>query len=111
MAARRSAALARAEKALAGARKRASILRTKIRKDQPMEIAMTIAGGGIHGAVTANTPDILKQVDVDPGLLVGGVLVGYGLMSTKAGQMEKAATAVGTGMLAAFASRYVESQI
>lgn len=109
--ARRSVALARAEKALAGARKRASILRQKVRKDQPMEIALTVGGGAIHGAVTANTPEFLQNIDVDPGLIVGGGLVAYGLLSTKDGQFEKASTALGTGMLAAFASRYVESQI
>ena len=111
MAARRSVALARAEKALAGARKRASIMRSKTRKDQPMEIALTIAGGAAHGAVTASTPAFLQSIDVDPGLLIGGVLVGYGLMSTKDGQMEKASTALGTGMLAAAASRYAEANI
>lgn len=76
-----------------------------------MEIALTIGGGAAHGAVLANTPDFLKQIDIDPGFVVGGALVGYGLLSTKDGQFEKASTALGTGMLAAAASRYVESQV
>jgi hypothetical protein len=76
-----------------------------------MEIALTIIGGGIHGAVVSSTPAFLQSIDVDPGLLIGGVLVGYGLLSTKDGQMEKASTALGTGMLAAAASRYAEANI
>ena len=111
MAARRSVALARAEKALAGARKRASIMRSKTRKDQPMEIALTIIEGGNYFTQADSTPAFLQSIDVDPGLLIGGVLVGYGLMSTKDGQMEKASTALGTGMLAAAASRYAEANI
>ena len=44
--AKRSAALVRAEKALAGARKRATDLRKKMKTNQPMEIAGTVAGAG-----------------------------------------------------------------
>jgi hypothetical protein len=107
--ARRSAALARAEKALAGARKRASIMRTKVRKDQPMEIALTIGGGALDGIVQINTPAFLNQLEIDSGLVLGAALVGYGLLSTKTGQLEKASTSIGTGMLAAATSRYVQA--
>jgi len=47
--AKRSAALTRAEKALAGARKRATDLRKKMKTQQPMEIAATVGGGSSHG--------------------------------------------------------------
>lgn len=109
--ARRTAALARAEKALAGARKRASILRTKVRKDQPMEIAMTIGGGALDGFVQLNQPAFLNEIDIDSGIIVGATLVGYGLLSTKDGQLEKASTSIGTGMLAAATSRYVQANM
>ena len=48
--AKRSAALVRAEKALAGARKRATDLRKKMKTNQPMEVASTVAGGAIAGS-------------------------------------------------------------
>jgi hypothetical protein len=112
MATRRSAALARAEKALVGAKKRAAVMRQKIKKDQPMEIALTIGGGAAHGYVLANTPQFLLDLsaEIDPGFILGGALVGYGLLSTKDGQLEKASTSLGTGMLAAAASQYVQNQ-
>ena len=109
--AKRSAALTRAEKALAGARRRASILRSKIRKDQPMEIGVTIIGGGLDGAIQSQTPQFLRDLDLNPGIAVGGLLVGYGLLSTGTGQLEKNSTLLGTGILAATASRYVQANM
>jgi hypothetical protein len=111
MARRGSAALARAEKAVAGARKRAAVIRQKIKKDQPMEIAVTIGGGALDGAIQSQTPQFLRDIDVDPGLAVGGLLIGYGLLSTRDGQAEKISTLLGTGVMAATVSRIVSDNM
>lgn len=109
--ARRSAALARAEKALSGARKRAANLRKKAEVNQPVVVASTIAGGAIDGAVQSQTPQFLKDLDLDPGLVIGAGLVGYGLFTNRSGQFEKFATAAGSGMLAAATSRFVQENM
>jgi hypothetical protein len=102
--AKRSAALVRAEKALAGARKRATDLRKKMKTNQPMEIAGTVAGGAIAGVVVQRNP--LAQFGVtQPDLVVGGILIAYGLSSSRSGQAERLATTLGTGMLTTAAYR------
>jgi hypothetical protein len=106
--ARRTAALAKAEKALQGARRRAANLRKKTEVNQPIVVASTIAGGAIDGAILSQTPQFLLDLDLDPGLAIGAVAVGYGLLSDKDGQLERFATAAGSGMLAAATSRFVQ---
>jgi len=103
--AKRSAALTRAEKALAGARKRATDLRKKMKTDQPMQIGATVAGGYIAGFVEKETPEWISGLvgEQSPALLFGLGLTGYGLFSARSGQMEKISTNVGTGMLTAYA--------
>jgi hypothetical protein len=103
--ARRSAALSRAEKALGSARKRASDLRKKFKTDQPMTIATTIAGGALAGVVKSQNP--LEQWGItEPDLIIGSVLIGYGLFSARDGQPEKMASSLGTGLVTAAAYRY-----
>ena len=103
--AKRSVALTRTEKALAGAKKRASDLRKKIKADQPIQIAGTVAGGYIAGFIEKETPTWIANLagEQSPSLLLGGGLVAYGLFSARSGQMEKASTAIGTGMLSVYA--------
>ena len=107
--AKRSAALTRAEKALAGARKRATDLRKKMKTQQPMEIAATVGGGYIAGYVDKENPAWLAGLGLDnPSLVIGSVLVGYGLFSARSGQMEKVATSLGTGMITAYAYNFAQ---
>lgn len=108
--AKRSAALVRAEKALAGARKRATDLRKKMKTDQPMEIAATIGGGYIAGFVDKETPAWLTNIvgEQSPALLLGAGLTAYGLLSARSGQMEKISTSVGTGMLTVVAYNFAK---
>lgn len=106
--ARKNAALTKAEKGLAAAKRRASNLRNKMKKDTPLIIATTVAGGIIDGAIQASQPAWLTGLGVDSSLAVGGVLVGFGLFTDRAGQMEKAATSIGTGILTCYASRMTQ---
>lgn len=108
MPARKSTAVMRAEKVAAAAKKRAANLREKMKKDQPLIIASTVAGGVVDGFIQSQQPEWLNNLGVDSSLLVGGVLVGYGLFSDRAGQLEKTATAIGTGVLTCYASRMTE---
>lgn len=99
--ARRSATLARMEKAVSASRARAANLRKRIKKDQPVQVASTVAGAFIGGAVDKNTPAFMQGFGLEyPSLAIGVLAVSYGLISTKDGQMEKLATTLGTGMLA-----------
>ena len=107
--AKRSAALTRAEKALSGARKRATDLRKKMKTQQPTEIISTVAGGYIAGYVDKESPEWVGWIGVDnPSLVIGGGLVAYGLFSSRSGQMEKIGTAIGTGMLTAYAYNFAQ---
>jgi propanediol dehydratase large subunit len=103
--AKRSAALTRAEKALSGARKRATDLRKKMKTQQPMEIAATVGGGYLAGFIEKETPVWVANIagEQNPSLLIGGGLVAYGMFSARAGQAEKMASAVGTGFLTVYA--------
>ncbi len=106
--AKRSAALVKAEKALSGARKRASDLRKKMKSDQPKEIAYTVTGGALAGVVVAQNP--LAEFGIkQPDLIIGALLVAYGLTSSRSGEAEKFATAAGTGMLTTAAYRYAQT--
>lgn len=109
--AKRSAALSRAEKALSGARKRATDLRKKMKTNQPMEIAATVGGGYVAGWIEKETPPWIANIvgEQSPSLLIGGGLVAYGLFSGRSGQMEKVSTSVGTGMLTAYAYNLAKS--
>ena len=110
--ARKNTAIVKAQKVAAAARKRATNLKTKMKKDEPMIIASTVIGGGaMDGFIQASQPEWLQGLGVDSSLLVGGVMVGYGLFSDRSGQMEKAVTAVGTGVLTCYVSRMTESYI
>jgi hypothetical protein len=110
--AKKSTAIVRAEKVAAAAKRRATNLREKMKKDQPLILASTvIGGGGLDGFIQASQPEWLTGLGVDSSLLVGGVLVGYGLFSDRSGQMEKTATAIGTGVLTCYVSRMAESYI
>ena len=107
--AKRSAALVRAEKALSGARKRATDLRQKMKHQQPMEIAATVGGGFAAGWIDKENPAWLAGLGLqNPSLVIGGVLVGYGLFSARSGQMEKLSTSIGTGMLTAYAYNFAQ---
>ena len=109
--ARRSTALAKSQKALASAKKRAADLRKNIKKDQPMEIAATIGGGYAAGWVDSNQPAFLAGLGGDQfnaSTIIGVVLTGYGLFSARSGQMEKLSTALGTGMLSAAAYNFAK---
>ena len=105
--AKRSAALVRAEKTLAGARKRATDLCKKMKTNQPMEIASTVAGGAIAGVVVKQNP-LAQYGFQDPDLIIGGGLIAYGLFSSRSGQAERLATTLGTGMLTAYAYRLAQ---
>ena len=109
--ARKSTAVAKAEKVAAAAKRRAANLRTKMKKDEPLILAATVGGGIVDGWIQINQPGWLTGLGVDSSLLVGGVLVGYGLFSDRAGQMEKTATAVGTGILTCYASRMTSNYL
>jgi len=101
--AKRNAALTRAEKALSGARKRATDLRQKMKTDQPVQIASTVAGGALAGWIDKENPDWIQNMGVtNPSLVFSAVLIGYGLFSARSGQAEKFATSAGTGMLTAY---------
>lgn len=103
--AKRNAALDRAKTALAATRKRATDLRKNIKADQPIQIASTVAGGYIAGYIEKETPLWIAKIvgEQSPSLLLGGALVGYGMLSSRSGQMEKVAGSVGTGMLTVYA--------
>ena len=108
--AKRNAALTRAEKALSGARKRATDLRKKMKTEQPIEIAATVGGGWLAGWIDKENPDFIANLGFDnPSLFIGGGLVAYGLFSGRSGQMEKVSTSVGTGMLTAYAYNLAKS--
>ena len=108
--AKRSAALTRAEKALSGARKRASDLRKKMVTDQPKEIAYTVTGGALAGVIVKQNP--LAQFGVNqPDLIIGAILVAFGLSSSRSGEAEKFATCAGTGMLATTAYRTAQEYV
>lgn len=100
------------ETALASAKKRAVNLREKIKVEQPMVIASTIAGGYLSSVLESNTPDFISntQFGKNPELLVGAVAVGYGLFSRRSGQAEKVITALGTGMLTVYTYKFAQSQ-
>ena len=102
--AKRNIALAKAEKALSGARKRATDLRRKIKSDQPIEIAATVGGGYIAGYVDKETPEWISGLGLDnPSLYIGIGLAAYGVFSSRSGRMETISTALGTGMVTAYA--------
>ena len=103
--AKRSAALDRAKTALAATRKRATALRKKIKTEQPIIIASTVGGGYLAGFIEKETPAWISNIagEQNPSLLIGGVLVGYGMFSARSGQMEKVSSAVGTGFLTVYA--------
>ena len=110
--ARSSAALKRAEKALASTRKRAADLRKNIKKDQPIEVAVTALGGGaLDGYIQRETPAFLRDLNVDPGVAVGLGLVAFGMFSAKNGRLEQSSTQLGTGVLACATSRYIQGMV
>ena len=109
--AKRSVALARAEKAASSSKKRAAILRTKLKTETPKVVGYTILGGAAEGAVQASTPDFLQGLGVDPTAILSALFIGYGLLSQKDGELEKAATSIGSGMAAAYISRYTQAQM
>ena len=112
MARKNSTAIVKAQAVAAAARKRATNLKSKLKKDEPMIIASTVFGGGaVDGFIQSSQPEWLKGLGVDSSLLVGGVMVGYGLFSERSGQMEKAITAVGTGVLTCYVSRMTEQYV
>ena len=107
--AKRSAALVRAEKALASTRKRARDVRQKMKKDQPMEIAGTLGGAALAGYIDKENPSWVSNLGLEnPSLIFGGALVAYGLFSSRSGQLEKVSTSAGTGMLSAYVYTYVK---
>lgn len=102
--ARGSAALARANKVAAAAKKRAANLRKKIESVQPVEIAATVAGGGAGGMLDAKTPAFMLSWGLDyPSAAIGVLGVSYGIFSARSGQTEKLITCLGTGMLSGVA--------
>lgn len=105
-----SRAVKRLEKSLASTKKRASDLRKKIKTDQPMQIATTVAGGYLTGFVEQNNPFAEFEWGRSPELIIGGAAVAYGLTTSRSGQAEKAITALGTGMLTVYAYKFQRSQ-
>lgn len=102
--AKRSAALVRAEKATAAARKRLTARRRKAKMEKPVEIAATIGGGYVAGWIDKENPPWLAGLGLDnPSLYIGGALMAYGYFSSRSGQMEKVSTSVGTGIITAYA--------
>ena len=102
--AKRSVALKRLEKALAGSRRSASNLRKKMKTQQPMEIAATVGGGFAAGWIDKENPAWLAGLGLpNPSLVIGSALAAYGLFSARSGQMEKLSTSIGTGMITAYA--------
>ena len=107
--AKRSAALARAEKGWAASRKRAANLGKKVKEAKPLEIVSTVGGGAAGGVLDANTPTFMLGWGLDyPSMAIGLLGVSYGLFTNRSGQTEKLITCASTGMLTGVAYDYAK---
>lgn len=108
MARRKSPALMRAEKQLASARMRARKLAKQYNQPPITKIGMQVTGGALSGAARVYSP--IKDVMGLPIDTIGGlILVGYGSFNN--GKMAQGAIDIGSGMLAASASRFTEDYL
>jgi hypothetical protein len=109
MAKGKSRAVVKAQRVAEQARKRYNNLKKRYNAPPYKKVAFNVGGGFLNGVVRAQIPEEYKEIGGVPTDTLAGVLVtGYGLFNK--GAMAESAIELGTGMLAASASRFSESQ-